>query len=144
MLVQTTSTSGDVSYTIPSGTPAGSQLFEVYVTGAACIRACYGLVLFAVNVQPNPSALQYNLGAGSGLTVGWLVLFLLLIIVAIVLVMMIRKRDRPKMMKPYTTASSGGPTPPPAASGGTSSPPSTWQESGSKGAENPPLPNPPK
>ena len=144
MLVQTTSTSGDVSYTIPSGTPAGSQLFEVYVTGAACIRACYGLVLFAVNVQPNPSALQYNLGAGSGLTVGWLVLFLLLIIVAIVLVMMIRRRDRPKMMKPYTPSSSGGPTPPPAASGGTSSPPSTWQESGSKGAENPPLPNPPK
>lgn len=148
ILVQTSSTSGDVSYTIPSGTPAGSQLFEVYVTGAACIRACYGYSLFAVNVQPSPSALQYNLGAGSGLTVGWLVLLVLLLVIAIVLVMMIRRRDRPKVMKPMTPSSpggsSGGVSPPPAAAGETSSSSANWQESSSKGPENPPLPNPPK
>lgn len=148
ILTQTTSTSGDVSYTIPSGTPAGAQLFEVIVSGSACSGACYGVSLFSVNVQPNPSALQYNLGAGSGLTVGWLVLFLIIVIVAILLVMMIRRKDRPKVMKPLTPSSSGSSSggagsPPPGASGSGGS--SSWQEtsSGSAGG-NPPLPTPPK
>lgn len=147
-LVQTTATSGDVSYTIPSGTPAGAQLFEVYVTGSACVRACYGVTLFSVNVQPNPSVLQYNLGAGSGLTVGWLVLFLLGLLVAIVLVMMIRRRDRPKVMKPISpptggATSTGSSTPPSGATGeGGSS--GGWQESSTSGSSSPPLPNPPK
>lgn len=143
-VVQTTGTSGDISYTLPTGVPAGAQLFEVYVTGTACLSACYGVSLFSVNVQPNPSPLQYDLGAGSGLTVGWLVLFLIIVIVTIALVLMIRRRDRPKMMKPISPATSGGST---GGSGSGSeagaAPASAWKEE-SGGTANPPLPNPPK
>jgi hypothetical protein len=156
MSVTTLSSSGNIAYTIPSGTPAGDQLFEVEIEAVGCEDGCYAGTYFSVNVEPNPSALSYEIGAGSGLTVGWLILLLLIILVAIVLFLASRRRGRPMMMTPMT------PVTPPGAEGSPASaysPPSTtgsdstsggsisaWQESSTDRADatTPPLPNPPK
>jgi len=138
-IVETTSTSGDVSITLPSNLPAGSQAFEVFVTSGACINSCYGGTTFAVNVQPNPSALGYQLGAGSGVTVGWVILLILILVVAIVLIMMMRRRSRPMVMKPATpTSMTPGTSGASDTSGGSA--PSEWQ--GPSSGSSPPLPKP--
>ena len=141
-IVTTGSSSGDVPFTIPSATPAGSQVFEVFVVASGCFTGCYAATVFSVNVQPNPSVLGYELGAGSGLTVGWLVLFLLIILVAILLFWMFRGKARPMMMKPVTVSGSdsGGSS----SSGGSGGSPETWKEGSSGSSTTPPLPNPPK
>ncbi len=110
-----TSASGSVSFTIPANTANGFQFYTVYAefsTGTAA-----GSV--TINVNSSPSALNYELGAGSGLTVGWLILLILLIIVAIVL-FMLGRRSKPTMVMT------------PAASAPASSPPE-WKEGGSSG-----------
>jgi len=145
----TSAASGEVSYTIPSGTPSGDQLFDVEVFSAGCSEGCYAGTDFAVPVEPNPSVMSYELGAGSGLTVGWLILLVLILIVAVVLFLASRRRDRPMMMRPVTTPGTEGSS---TAASSTSSgsggnaggPPSPWQESPSgPTSSNPPLPNPP-
>jgi hypothetical protein len=97
-----TSPSGSVAFTIPSGTPNGQQSYIVYAdfsTGA-------GSGELTVNVNSAPSALNYELGAGSGLTVGWLILLILLIVVALVVLLAMRGRGRsPRMV--MSPASSG-------------------------------------
>ncbi|HEY6238860.1 MAG TPA: hypothetical protein VIZ68_06735 [Thermoplasmata archaeon] len=131
-IVETAGTSGDLTLTIPSDSPSGSQAYEVVVTAGACSNACFGGTIFSVNVQSNPSALGYQLGAGSGLTVAWLILLILILLVAVVLVLMMRGRSRPVVMKPLTPVSM---TP-----GATSS-----SDPGPSGADdNPPLPKPSK
>ncbi len=143
-IVSTSSASGDVPFTIPSGTPAGVQVFEVFVVASGCYTGCYAATVFSVSVQPNPSVLGYELGAGSGLTVGWFILFVLILLVAILFFWMFRQRGRPMMMKPVTMSG----TAPSSTSGGTTTSPGTggtdaWKES-QGGSSNPPLPNPPK
>lgn len=118
--MQTTSSSGTVSFTIPSSTPNGIQVIWVEAEPSSNHYSSDNSV--SVNVQSNPSGLGLELGAGSGLTVGWLILLIIVVVVAIVLFLAIRSHGRPKVMKPE----SGSPP-----SGG--APPQAWQE-GSSGA----------
>jgi hypothetical protein len=85
--------SGSVPFTIPSGTPNGLQTFTV----VAEFPGGEGANQITVNVNSSPSALNYELGAGSGLTVGWLILLILLVIVALV-VLMLGRRGKPSRM----------------------------------------------
>jgi hypothetical protein len=149
----TTAASGTISYTIPSGTPAGTQLFGVEVDAAGCFSGCYSDTYFSVFVNPSPSALSYEVGAGSGVTVGWLILFLLIVLVAIVGLLIHRRRGRPMVMHPVTapgadggSASSTSSTSGGGSSGGSSGSMTAWQEGTSSGSSSstPPLPNPPK
>ena len=131
--------SGTVQYTIPSNMPAGDQVFAFEVDASYCGTGCFSGTWFAVSVQPNPSALSYEVGAGSGLTVGWLILFVIIVLLAIVGYVMLRRRGRPMMMKPHNGGSppSSGGAPPAGASGspewkeGSGSPSSTSSGSGS-------------
>ena len=117
-----TSASGSVPFTIPSSTPNGLQAFTV----VAEWPGGEGSSQLTVNVNSAPSALNYELGAGSGLTVGWLILLLLIIIVAIVLVMMGRRSKPTMVMSPAASTTpewkepAGG-----ASTGGSSGTPPT-------------------
>ncbi len=114
-----TSASGSVSFTIPANTANGLQFYTVYAefsTGTAA-----GSV--TVNVNSSPSVLNYELGAGSGLTVGWLILLILLIIVAIALFLLGRRSKPTMVMSPSAST--------PAAS------PPEWKEGGSSGGNAP-------
>jgi hypothetical protein len=99
-----TGSSGSVPFTIPSGTPNGLQTFTVL----AEFQNGDGANQITVNVNSSPSALNYELGAGSGLTVGWLILLILLIIVALV-VLMLGRRGKPSRMVMSPTSSSPAP-----------------------------------
>ena len=142
--VETSATSGTLSYTIPSSTPAGNQQFSVYAEAVTCGYSCGAANTFSVFVEPNPSVLGMDLGAGSGLTVGWLILLVIIIVVAIVLVLMIRRRGgrgsmTPEPVKPYSPSPS-----PPTSSGGTGGSGAAWQEPPPSGASSPPpMPQPP-
>jgi hypothetical protein len=97
-----TGSSGSVSFTIPSNTANGMQTYIVL----AEFENGEGFAPLTVNVNSAPSALNYELGAGSGLTVGWLIL-LILIIVIVLVVMMMRRRGKPTMvMSPAASTSS--------------------------------------
>ncbi|MCI4324885.1 MAG: hypothetical protein L3K00_03240 [Thermoplasmata archaeon] len=113
--MQTTASSGTISYTIPSNTPNGIQV--IWVEAEPTTNSYSSDNSVSVNVQSNPSGLGLELGAGSGLTVGWLLLLIIVIVIGIVLFLAIRSHGRPKMMKPE----SGSPP-----SGG--APPQAWQE----------------
>jgi len=142
--VEATSPSGTVSYTIPGDTPAGAQTFTVVVYSGTCIGLCEAVTTFSVNVEPTPSALTYELGAGSGITVGWLVLLILLVLVVILGWVWMRRgrmgggRTPPSAVKPYSAAPSGAAG---STGGGTS-----WNGSGgsppASGGSPPPMPSP--
>jgi hypothetical protein len=139
---QSSSSSGSVQYTIPSGTPAGAQLFEVYVMAGACVSACYGGSDFSININPNPSVVGMEIGAGSGITVGWIILLVIILVVAVLLLFLMRRRARPMVMHPHEDAGA----PPAAAETGPDAPPpgSSWSEAPPPPpSENPPLPEPP-
>jgi hypothetical protein len=151
--VLTNQTSGSFQYTIPSGNPAGAQALWVTADAAnGCNSYCYGVGQVSYQVNPNPSALNYELGAGSGITVGWLILLVIIIVVALLLVLMIR-RDRFARMPSPTYTSTTQPMSPPAPA--PSSPPATeWSPSTTSPASSPtpapsdgdappPLPTPP-
>src|SRR5580692_7685940 len=95
----TTSTSGTLTFTLPNDLPNGysSVLVFAYPTAMAATCSdpysqCSAASELTVNVQASPSALNYEVGAGSGLTVGWLILLVLILIVAIIGVVWIRRR----------------------------------------------------
>lgn len=98
------SASGSVPFTIPAGTPNGIQTFTVYGDWPGGD----GVNQLTINVNSNPSPLNYELGAGSGLTVGWLILLILLIVVALV-VLMLGRRGKPSRM--VMTPASSSPAP---------------------------------
>jgi hypothetical protein len=137
--------SGTTSFTIPSGAPAGALTLNLIVTAGltagACapVNECSGTT--SVTVNPSPSVLEMELGAGSGLTVGWLILLLLLILVAIVLFLVLRRRGG-------SSASSAPPVSPSTPMSSPAPPPSTppaaeWQHpSSTSGDSQPPLPPP--
>jgi hypothetical protein len=110
----TSSASGSVPFTIPSGTPNGLQTFTVL----ADFPGGNGANQVTVNVNSAPSALNYELGAGSGLTVGWLILLILLIVVAIVILAMARRGKPSRMVMTPTTSSSTPEWKEPPTSGG--------------------------
>jgi hypothetical protein len=138
--VLTTATSGSFQYTIPSGTPAGTQtLYVEYQSAGDCNNHCYTTSSVSYAVNPNPSALSMELGAGSGLTVGWLLLLVIIIVVALILVLLIRRGRNPKTPAASFTPTSSTmapPAPPPSSPGA-----QQWNEP-SAPASQPPLPPP--
>ena len=144
-LVQSTDPNGQLTFTLPSGMVDGDQQFTVIASLAGC-NGCIVAGTFGVLIHNNPSVLGYEIGAGSGLTVGWLILFLLGVLVVLGALWMRRgRRGGPReAVKPYSTSSMG------SGSGSSSAPAAEWKEgsppvsSPPSGAANPPpLPNPP-
>ncbi len=145
---QTTSPSGTFQYTIPSNTPAGVLQMDMYVSNWSCSGNCYPGTSFGIAVEPSPSVLGYEVGAGSGITVGWLILLVIILLVAVLILVLSRRRGGSRggrgAVNPYPSSSS-----PPASS--SSSPPSgatgsgpDWKETPSSGGSSaPPLPQPP-
>jgi hypothetical protein len=166
LVFDTSSTSGTVSYTLPSGLPAGSQLIEVEVEYLGCGEySCSSETVFSVPVNPNPSPLSYEIGAGSGVTVAWLIVVVLIVVVALLVWRGFRGRRRPVMMAPLTPAptfpgaAAPSAAPAPAPSPGPSDPPTgatspSWKESDAGAPPtpsssdtppgSPPLPSPPE
>ncbi len=150
-LVSTTSTSGSFPLTIPSSWPSGIVFIEIvlngtYLTGNSCFEGtCSGMT--AITVNANPSVLSLDLSPGTGLTLGWLILFLIILLVVIVgLVLWVRHRRSHSPAPPP----SGG-TPPANVTEPMSPPapaPSTpaaaeWKEPPAPEEGQPPLPTPP-
>jgi len=142
--------SGTISFTIPSNAVQGTLIVELEARGAlsggTCFPTggCFGLTGLYIN--PSPSALNYELGAGSGVTIGWLILLILVVVIAIVLFFVIRRRGGGRRTKPT-----------PTSSGPTSAPPEEWKgptptpepapaapESAASDSSQPPLPPPPQ
>jgi hypothetical protein len=151
--VENVAPTGSVAFTIPSNAPAGTLIVMLQVTGALtagpCVgsintdeNACTGITTLLVN--PSPSVFNLELGAGSGLTVGWLVLLIIVILVAIVLYVVLRRRggSRSSTTGPPAAATESMSPPAPAPSTG---PPAAWSEPtpASSGGAQPPLPPPP-
>lgn len=139
MYAQSTSPSGQVGYTIPSGTPSGAQSFTVVVTSNICGLSCPTAVnVFSVNVEKDPSPFSYQLGAGSGVTVGWVVLLVIVLVVGLILFMVMRRGGgrmgggKSEAMKPY---SAGDNQPPKSAT-------DSWKDAGGQGPP-PPMPGSP-
>jgi hypothetical protein len=132
----TTSPSGNIPYTIPSSTPSGEQSFTmiVYFGGPGCDGGCEAITSFSADVNPSPPALGYVLGAGTGLTVGWLILLVLLFLAVIVGFVLHRRGNRPMMMKPEQGHSS---------TASTSGEPASWKEGAPPSNGTPPPPPPP-
>lgn len=140
-------TSGTFSYTIPANAPNGYNTFAVYAypLSAGCTIGngnCATGALLTVDVNSNPPALGLTIGAGTGLTLGWLLLLIIVLVVAILGILWARRRmggsggrsrtEPPKAFDPTSTTppatapganawSEGGPTPP--AGGGAPPPP---------------------
>ncbi len=151
----TTSTSGSVQLTIPSGWQTGVAIIEVELVGTyledqgapgnfgqVCGGGeCEGTTAIVVNAHP--SLLNMDVGAGSGLTVGWLILLIIILVVAIVLVLMIRrKRASPPSGGAPTTTPMNPPAPAPSQPAA-----AQWQEPASSpppaSSDQPPMPTPP-
>lgn len=98
------SPSGSFSYTIPKSSGTGFVLLEVEAslvspTSGSGTTSVY--TYSGVNVESSPSALDYEIGAGSGFTVGLLIVILLIVALVIVGLVYLRRR---RMMGP------GGPS----------------------------------
>jgi hypothetical protein len=145
--VENAAPSGSVQFTIPSNAPAGTLLIEMEVSGTLtagiCVpnNNCLGVTTLQVN--PHPSFLNQEIGAGSGLTVGWLILLIIVILVAIVLYVVLRRRGGSSSSSMGPPVSATTPMSPPAPAPSTP-PPSPWNEPtpASSGGTQPPLPPP--
>jgi hypothetical protein len=157
-LLQNVGPSGSFSFTIPSNAVEGSLLVELIATGALTAGPCLpgGLCtgLLALTINPNPSVLSLEVGAGSGITVGWLILLILVLVVAVVLVLTVRRRGGMRRA-PYAPSSTTPTTMSPPAAAPTTPPPTEWQApppppppsepaaEPTDGTAPPPLPQPP-
>jgi hypothetical protein len=115
------STSGAFSYTIPANSPNGYNTFGVYaypLNGGCQVgdTYCANGALLTVDVNSNPPALGFNIGSGTGLTLGWLILLIIIVAVVIVGIVWARKRmgggggrSKTEPAKPYDTSAT---TPP--------------------------------
>jgi hypothetical protein len=145
-LISTTSTSGTFQLTIPSGWQTGVAILQVqlvgtYLAGNSCDGgACSGMT--AITVNAHPSALSMEIGAGSGLTVGWLILLVIIIVLFVVLLLLVlRKRKTPPSGVTVVTTPMNPPAPAP-----TGSPAAAWQEPSGPSPvsdDQPPMPSPP-
>jgi hypothetical protein len=139
--VQSTSASGTIGFTVPSNAKAGSLEIDLEMSTAGLTAGycqptgdCSGTTSLSIN--PSPSVLSMELGAGSGLTVGWLILLIIVILVAIVLYVVLRRRGGSRASGGGTNTSTPMSPPAPAPS----SPPATeWQHPGAQ----PPASTPP-
>ncbi len=119
VVMQSTQLSGQFSYSIPSGLPTGSLLLIGNVQFTTC-GPCGASAILSLVINPNPSVINYQLGAGSGLTVGWIILLILVILTSLALYLAIRnmRRSKPSGPRPFV--------PPPGTE-----PSPAWQESSS-------------
>ena len=137
---------GSVPFTIPSNAPQGTIVIELLAHGALTTGTCFptgtcdGIV--ALYVNPNPSVLNFELGAGSGITVGWLILLVLVALVAVALFLLFRRRGGRSKPAPAAASSSSAP---PQEWKGPSTPPASSEPPASEPASSdtqPPLPPP--
>jgi hypothetical protein len=147
MYFVTSQASGTFSYTIPSNTPSGTISIEVgaYLPDCPYI-SCFVTTNLTVYVNSNPSVLNMELGAGSGLTVGWLVLLIVAVVLFLIALFFARRWSRrsgpsgpPMAYIPPTPAEAT--TAPPGASGGEGAA-STPPYSETPDTSPPPLPPP--
>lgn len=106
--------SGTIPFTIPSNAPGGSLVLELSAQGALSAGPCFptgGCIGVAtIPINPNPSVLALEIGAGSGLTVGWLILLVLVIVVGAVLFFLMRRGGRFPPSKPTMTPPAPAPS----------------------------------
>ena len=111
--LQNVGPSGTVPFTIPSNAPQGTIVIELLARGTLTAGTCFPAGtcdgIAALYVNPSPSYL--NLEVGAGVTVGWLILLVLVLIVAVVLLIVLFQR-RGGRAKPSSSASSSGSVPP--------------------------------
>jgi hypothetical protein len=111
--LQNVGPSGSVPFTIPSSAPQGTIVIELLARGALTTGTCFPAGtcdgIAALYVNPSPSVLNLELGAGSGITVGWLILFVLVALVAIALFLLFRRRGGRAKPAPATPSSSASP-----------------------------------
>jgi len=145
-LISTSSTSGTVQVTIPSGWQTGLAILEVelegtWLTGNSCYGGyCYGET--GITINAHPSALSMEIGAGSGLTVGWLILLIIVVVLFVVLLLLVRrKRASPPSGGMSVTTPMNPPAPAPSGPGA-----AAWEEPNSNpppSGGQPPMPSPP-
>jgi len=149
-----TASSGTIALTIPSNTPSGLLYLDLYVYapgvfGPECdsyYSECYGESGLTVNAHP--SVLNMELGAGSGLTVGWLILLIVILVVAVLLVLLMRRRPPMTARGPTYSPTTG--SIPPAAPPPSTAPAAEWKDPSASSPPPssttempPPLPTPP-
>ncbi|MGD0256497.1 MAG: hypothetical protein ABSB90_01260 [Thermoplasmata archaeon] len=147
-VMSTTSTSGTFQLTIPSGWQTGVAILQMKLVGTYLYgNSCYGGAcegMSAITINAHPSALSMEIGAGSGLTVGWLILLILILVVLIVLVLLIRRKSKLPPSSggsPPVTTPMNPPAPAPSGPGA-----AAWQEPTSPPPASdgqPPMPSPP-
>jgi hypothetical protein len=148
--IQNVALSGTISYTIPSNAVQGTLLVELTAQGALAAAPCLPVGhcggTAAIPINPHPSILSMELGPGSGITVGWLILLILVILVAILLVFFVFLRRRGGRSTAPIAPAMNPPAPPP------STPPAAeWKEPSAPPAAEPepaasnppPMPQPP-
>ncbi|MCI4363929.1 MAG: hypothetical protein L3K13_06485, partial [Thermoplasmata archaeon] len=141
LYTQTTSTSGNLPFKIPSDWGNGNHYLYIYAELQNCFTgSCYAESDFTLPVETSPALLNYELVPNSGLTVGWLVLLLIIVVVTILLVILIRRRPPTSSAGPITPYKSGDE----AGSKGSTSGDSKDASAGDAGSSSsaPPLPNP--
>jgi hypothetical protein len=149
--IQNAAPTGTIGFTIPSNALAGNLVVNLHVTGSltagSCVPTsnCTGTTGLFIN--PHPSVLSMELGAGSGVTVGWLILLILVLVVAIVLFLVLRRRGGPRggtgsaptsVTEPMSPAAPAPSSPPASEWKAPDNPPASSGDSGQ-----PPLPAPP-
>ena len=120
-MVLTNATSGSFSYVIPSGSVAGTRSLWVSISPTTpCQNYCENMGQVSFVVNPSPSVMNLELGAGSGVTVGWLILLIAIIVIAVVLFLVVRRGRSPKTKslpavewKPVEPRTDDLPPPPP-------------------------------
>jgi hypothetical protein len=146
-LVSTPSTSGTFQVTIPSGWQTGVAILQLRLTGTylygnSCLGGfCSGMT--AITINAHPSVLSEELGAGSGLTVGWLILLIIVLVLFVVTLLLIRRKrtSPPSGGTPPVTTPMAPPAPAPSSPGA-----AEWVEPASTppaGNSQPPMPTPP-
>jgi hypothetical protein len=141
-------TSGSFQVTIPSNQGSGTieVIMELEGTGFGSngpncgTNYCEAYDLVTVNAHP--SILNEELGANSGVTVGWVILLVVILVVAVLLVLMFRRR-RPPAPAGAPPASTTSPMPPPAPAPTGSAPPEWKEPTPRSNGDQPPMPTPP-
>ena len=133
-VIQETSTSGSFTLQVPSSTGTGISLvvFNAGIptpTGGQTVGTDVALL-----VNPSPSALNYEIGAGSGFTVSDILVIVILIVAALLVFLLWRRRHprEPGMVRPHKKRF-GKSEPEPANAGGVQ----TWEQPAPEGGAPP-------
>lgn len=154
-LIQNVALSGSLSYTIPSNAVQGTLVVELEAEGALdagpCLPtgSCVGVATLPIN--PHPSVFNLEIGAGSGVTVGWLILLIVVVVLALLLLfLLLRRRGGPvPPAPPPESPAMGPPAPPPSVEPAEEwkapapEPPSEPAPDSGSSESPPPLPQPP-